>query len=140
MNSKEEKEAIVFTNKKLKPVSTLLSNDYKIGYKEGVQHYLKSLNNYEDITLKAYALVEELNDELYDKGGLDYYIPFEFKSSGYQNSAIYFMGIPIWTDDNDEREYIFNTNIKEPLKVYILRESKKILKDLKLKMKSLKNI
>lgn len=40
-----KKEAISFTENKLKVVSGLLSEDYKIGYKEGVEHYLASKND-----------------------------------------------------------------------------------------------
>lgn len=40
-----ENEAILFTKDKLKVVSGLLSEDYKIGYKEGVEHYLASKND-----------------------------------------------------------------------------------------------
>jgi hypothetical protein len=40
-----EKEAISFTENKLKVVSGLLSEDYKIGYKEGIEHYLASKND-----------------------------------------------------------------------------------------------
>ncbi|HRB54621.1 MAG TPA: hypothetical protein PLD87_13165 [Bacteroidia bacterium] len=40
-----ENEAISFTKDKLKVVSGLLSEDYKIGYKEGVEHYLASKND-----------------------------------------------------------------------------------------------
>lgn len=39
-----ENEAISFTKCKLKVVSGLLSEDYKIGYKEGVEHYLATKN------------------------------------------------------------------------------------------------
>ena len=44
-NSKKdiELEAIDFTTKKLKNVSSLLTEDYKVGYKEGIQHYLESI-------------------------------------------------------------------------------------------------
>ncbi len=40
-----ENEAILFTKNKLKVVSGLLSEDYKIGYKEGVEHYLAFKND-----------------------------------------------------------------------------------------------
>lgn len=40
-----ENEAITFTNKRMKNVGELLSEDYKIGYKEGVEHYLTYKNN-----------------------------------------------------------------------------------------------
>lgn len=40
-----ENEAISFTKDKMKVVGGLLSEDYKIGYKEGVEHYLASKND-----------------------------------------------------------------------------------------------
>ncbi|BBI90447.1 hypothetical protein HYO65_gp055 [Tenacibaculum phage PTm1] len=81
----------------------------------------------------ALKLVEDLNDEVQDRNGLEYYMPFEFKSYGWQNSGIYFMGVILWTDENDEREYI-GEDTKEDLRTFILREADKILKDLNLKM------
>ena len=86
---------------------------------------------------EALALVEELNNELQDRGGLEYYCPFEFKSYWWNNSAIYFMGVVLWTDDNDEREYIEDTDEQEPLRDYIVRESKTLLKDLNKKIRNL---
>jgi hypothetical protein len=84
---------------------------------------------------EALALVEELNNKAITD--LEHYSPFEFQSRGWHNSAIYFMGIVLWTDDNDEREYIGDTNIKESLRDYIVRESKIILKDLSKKIHKL---
>jgi hypothetical protein len=84
---------------------------------------------------EALALVEELNNKAIT--GLEHYCPFEFQSRGWNNSAIYFMGIVLWTDDNDEREYIGDTDIKECLRDYIVRESKVILNDLNKKMRNL---
>jgi len=40
-----EKEAILFTEIKLKIASGLLSEDYKIGFKEGIENYIRYLNN-----------------------------------------------------------------------------------------------
>jgi hypothetical protein len=40
-----ENEAISFTKVQMKVVGGLLSEDYKIGYKEGVEHYLASKND-----------------------------------------------------------------------------------------------
>jgi hypothetical protein len=40
-----ENEAILFTKEKMKVVCGLLSEDYKIGYKEGIEHYLASKND-----------------------------------------------------------------------------------------------
>ena len=86
---------------------------------------------------EALRLTEELNNEMFKRGGFEYYSPFEFKSCGWNNSAIYFMGIPLWTEDGDEREYITETDEKEALRSFVVREAKKILKDLNLKMGAL---
>ena len=40
-----ENDAISFTKDKMKVVGGLLSEDYKIGYKEGIEHYLASKND-----------------------------------------------------------------------------------------------
>lgn len=40
-----ENEAISFTKDKMKVVGGLLSEDYKIGYKEGVEHYIAYKND-----------------------------------------------------------------------------------------------
>jgi hypothetical protein len=84
---------------------------------------------------EALALVEELNNETLT--GLEYYHPFEFKFRRGWFSSIYFMGVILWTDENDEREYIGDTDEREPLRDYIVRESKIILEDLSKKMNNL---
>lgn len=40
-----ENESIEFTKEQMKVVGGMLSNDYKTGYKEGVEHYLQKHNN-----------------------------------------------------------------------------------------------
>jgi len=40
-----ENESIKFTKEKMKVVGGMLSEDYKTGYKEGVEHYLQNVNN-----------------------------------------------------------------------------------------------
>ena len=80
---------------------------------------------------EALDLVEDLNNETEERGGLNYYCPFEFRSYGWNNSAIYFMGVLIWTEENDEREYISGTDENEPLYNYVIREAERILKDIK---------
>jgi hypothetical protein len=84
---------------------------------------------------EALALVEELNNEAITD--LEYYCPFELRSKGWNNSVICFMGIIIWTDEYDERKYIEDTLEREPLRDYIVRESKIILEDLSKKMNNL---
>ena len=39
-----ENEAILFTENKLKVAYGLLSEDYKVGFKEGIEHYLACKN------------------------------------------------------------------------------------------------
>lgn len=82
----------------------------------------------------ALDIVEDLNNEVSERNGLDYYSPFEFKSIGWQGSAVYFMGVFLWSDENDERDYIEGSDEKEDLKAFIIKQSLKILKDLNLKM------
>lgn len=82
----------------------------------------------------ALGIVEDLNNDVQERNGLDYYHPFEFKSIGWQGSIIYFMGVFIWSDDNDERDYVENSDEKEDLKSFVIKQSLKILKDLNLKM------
>lgn len=86
---------------------------------------------------EALELVEDLNNQIGDKGDLDHYLPFEFKSYGWNNSAIYFMGVILWAEENDEREYLKGSDEQESLKSYVIRESKRILKDINLKMKAI---
>ena len=83
---------------------------------------------------EALALVDELNSEAII--GLEHYFPFDFRSYGWNHSAIYFMGVILWTDKYDEREYIEDTDEQEPLRDYILRESKVILNDLNKKLET----
>jgi len=40
-----ENESIKFTTEKMKIAGSMLSDDYKTGYKEGVEHYLQNSNN-----------------------------------------------------------------------------------------------
>ena len=82
----------------------------------------------------ALDIVEELNSNVEERGGLEYYRPFEFRTVGYMTSAIYFMGIVIWTEENDERDYIGETDEKEPLREFIIKQAERILKDLNMKM------
>ena len=83
---------------------------------------------------EALALVDELNSEAIT--GLEHYFPFDFRSYGWNHSAIYLMGVILWTDKYDEREYIEDTDEQEPLRDYILRESKVILNDLNKKLET----
>jgi hypothetical protein len=84
---------------------------------------------------KALELVEELNDEVYERGGFEWYVPFTFESGGYDLGVIKFMGEIVWTEYEDMREYVDEDGeVQESLRNYVLRESNKVLKDLNLKM------
>ena len=83
---------------------------------------------------QALNVVEDLNNEVECRNGLEYYLPFEFKSCGWNNSAIYFMGVVVWTKENDERGYLIDSDEQELLRTFVIREAEKILKDLNLKM------
>lgn len=82
----------------------------------------------------ALDIVDDLNNDVQERNGLECYTPFEFKSIGWQGSVIYFMGVFIWSDDNDVRDYVENSNEKEDLKSFVIKQSLKILKDLNFKM------
>lgn len=88
------------------------------------------MNKFEQDT---FELIRELNDEVYYEGCIEDYVPFEVRYIGF-DYAIYFMGICLWSEENDEREWI-SDHKKEPMKEFILRESKKISNDLYKRMK-----
>lgn len=71
--------------------------------------------------------VEMLNNDLYT--GKLTESPFEYRSSGWQDSAVYFMGSIVWTEEEDEREYTDQFQ-KEPLEDHLMREAKNILREL----------
>ena len=78
---------------------------------------------------EALELVESLNNETYlDGKSLDYIMPFNFESDGH-TCAISFLGITLWDDDNDDREWLEGDEV-EPLRDFIIREAKKILVDI----------
>lgn len=91
------------------------------------------MGNLEEIALKT---INELNDEVFDIGS-DYYSPFELQSIG-SHTVIIFMGVTLWTSEEDEREYIGKSDEKEDLRTFLVRESKLITKDIKKKMKQIK--
>ena len=88
----------------------------------------------DSIAKQVLDIVEDLNNDVAERGGVEYYAPFEFKSIGWQGSAVYFMGVFIWTEESDERDYIGETDEKEPLREFIIKQAEKILKDLNMKM------
>lgn len=91
----------------------------------------------DSIAKQALDIVEDLNNDVAERGGLEYYAPFEFKSIGYCGSLVNFMGVFVWSEENDERDYIGDTDEKEPLRGFIVRQAERILKDLNMKMGAL---
>jgi hypothetical protein len=76
-------------------------------------------------------IIEKLNEQLEDKGEI--YRRFHYKSYGYFH-YIYFGDELLW--DNDEREFIGITTIKEDLETYIKKQFNKYVNELnKLKFK-----
>lgn len=85
---------------------------------------------------EALNLVESLNNESFLDGRcLENYAPYEFISIGY-DCCITFMGVNIWSDSNDERSWITDTD-KEDLRRFVIRESKGIVNDLNIRMRQL---
>lgn len=70
---------------------------------------------------EALEIIEKLNDKFESLNGLNHYVPFSFESSVHMDSVIYFMGVPVWSEENDPHDN---------LEKFILNESSKILKDL----------
>jgi hypothetical protein len=87
-----------------------------------------------DIAKEALDMVEDLNNLLLERGGLDYYYPFVFKSTGWQGSCIEFMSVCIWTECDEPRKFIENKNEYESLRDFLIKESKKVLADLNNRM------
>lgn len=67
-------------------------------------------------------LVEELNEELYDKHG-DVEGQFFFMANGYID-IIGFGDITLWHSEDDDRKFIEKKDDYEPLKPYIKRKLK----------------
>jgi len=91
------------------------------------------------IEQEALKVVEDLNNESWiDDIAHYHWIPFSFEADG-TFSYIKFMGVIVWDSDNDGRDYDVNKigeeDEKIPLRDYIIKESKKITKHLKKRMK-----
>lgn len=86
---------------------------------------------------EALKLVEDLNNESWSEGNNTFWEPFEFISTG-NFCGIKFMGEFVWDSENDGREYDYDKDEhKEDLRTFVIKESKKILKNLKQKIKLL---
>lgn len=78
---------------------------------------------------EALKLVRTLNNESFVSGSsLDFLDPFEYMSNGNE-CAIAFMGVKLWTEGDDERDWVSNYK-REPLREFIIKESTKILHDI----------
>jgi len=84
---------------------------------------------------KALKLVGSLNNETYLSGvSLDWITPFKFESDGHA-CAISFLEMRLWDNENDDREWSKNNNNeKEPLRDFIIREAKKVLADINIRL------
>lgn len=65
------------------------------------------------------GVVEDLNIEIYEKSKLEY-IYLEYMTNGFA-SKIQFLGIAIWTDQEDDRIYDEEEDSYEPLDEYLRR-------------------
>jgi len=73
-------------------------------------------------------LVEELNQDIYDKHG-ETEEQFFFTTNGFVD-IIGFGDITLWHSENDDRKWIEKKNDYEPIKPFIKRELKKYGKKL----------
>jgi hypothetical protein len=73
-------------------------------------------------------LVQELNDEMYDKIG-ENYRQFSFTTSGYVE-IIAFGEIQIWCSEDSSRKWLTKTKDYEPFKPFIKRMYKEEMKKL----------
>jgi hypothetical protein len=85
--------------------------------------------------IECLELVESLNDETFIDGRcMEHIEPFHFESNGYQ-CKISFMGVDLISTDNDEREWIGDE--PEPLRDFIIKEAKKVLLDITVRMQQI---
>lgn len=80
--------------------------------------------------IECIELINELNEELYDKHG-EVEEHFFFTTNGFID-LIGFGDITIWNSEDDGRKWIEKNNDYEPMKPFIKRELKKYLKKLTL--------
>jgi hypothetical protein len=69
--------------------------------------------------------VTELNDLFYGEAPMDF-AGFEYRGTGYLD-AVFFMGVRIWTDDDDTRYFDEYTNEYESFKRCFSREAINVL-------------
>ena len=78
-------------------------------------------------------IVGELNDWLFSKLDKPFYtnypIQLSYCSTGYAD-RVDFLGIPIWSSENEERREIGDSGEYEPLEDFLKREVKEIIASL----------
>lgn len=73
-------------------------------------------------------VVRELNDEIDNKlENAEATFHFSMESDGYC-SLVTFMGLNVWSSEDDERDFIDEKDEYEPLKDYIKRETSKLVR------------
>lgn len=72
-------------------------------------------------------VVQLLNEDFIDRLDVESFdfIPFELKATGH-NIGILYCGYQVWNDDCDERVYDEDKDEYEPLRDFVLRESRKV--------------
>jgi hypothetical protein len=75
------------------------------------------------------AAVSYLNESFYDITEEDDYAPFRYETDG-TSQHIFFMGVHIWRDDEDERECDEEGNY-EMLEPFLLKQARKVLAQLR---------
>lgn len=81
---------------------------------------------------QARELVEKLNNEALERGGMEQYLPYTLKDQGWF-CWIELMGQILWDSDNDMRDYI-NEHEQETLEMCIFRQTLSLMNDLNKKL------
>lgn len=72
-----------------------------------------------DLLGQAAAVVDDLNDKIFDKVGDCRYSPLSVLSNGYQVLIKWFDTV-LWDSDNEDRAFDDNKNEYEPLKDFVI--------------------
>lgn len=88
-------------------------------------------------THEALDLVADLNNEIFLNDNYSGFPIYEFESTG-EESVIKYLGLIIWSSEDDEREYDDFGDDYEPLRGFLVRECQKISKQLQEQMQKLK--
>jgi hypothetical protein len=73
-------------------------------------------------------VVSILNNEIFDAWANEEYPAFEFSSCGMECQVL-FLGISIWQESEDEREYTFEDE-KESLDLFLRRKAMEIVQNI----------